>query len=67
MRSESFAEGLEVQYDKITGSIRFISTQYITICMRKFGDKARDVCVLVYPEQWKDIQLINGNRQEYEK
>jgi hypothetical protein len=67
MKYESFAESLEVRYRNITGTIRFISSKYITICMRSFNDRAKDVCILVFPEQWKDVELINGNRQSYEK
>ena len=67
MKYESFAEGLEVQYRNMTGRVRFISSSYITICLRAFDHKAKDVCVLVYPEQWKEVELIHGNRQSYEK
>jgi hypothetical protein len=49
------------------GTVRFISSNYITICMRAFDHKAKDVCVLVYPEQWKEVEIIHGNRQSYEK
>ena len=67
MKLESFAEGLQVHYKGMTGVVRFISPQYITICIRAFNVKARDVCILVYSEQWKEVELINGNRQSYEK
>jgi hypothetical protein len=67
MKYESFAEGIEVQYKEMIGTVRFISNKYITICLRSFDVRAKDVCVLVYPEQWKEVELIHGNRQSYEK
>jgi hypothetical protein len=67
MKYESFAEGLEVRYRGMPGTVRFISNSYITVCMASFSERAKDVCVLVYPEQWKEVELIHGNRQSYEK
>ena len=29
--------------------------------------KNERVLVLCYPEQWKEVELIHGNRQSYEK
>jgi hypothetical protein len=63
----TFYKGLEVKYGDYVGDVDFISEQYITICLRRLDHKSRDVCILIYPPQWKDVELINGNRQSYEK
>lgn len=55
----TFTENLLVKYKEHTGVIRFISNQYITICVETYEHKVRDVCMLVYPEQWNDIQIVN--------
>jgi len=62
----TFTEGLLVKYKDHTGIVRFISNQYITICVKTYDHKVRDVCMLVYPEQWKDIQIVN-DYEESEK
>lgn len=67
MKSDQFAEGLEVSYQHLTGTIHFICSSYITVCVRTFEDRVRNVCVLVHRENWKDLNLLTGNRQDYEK
>lgn len=54
----TFYEGLEVRYKQHVGFVDFICEKYITICLRKFEHRSKDVCLLVYPSQWKDIQLL---------
>ena len=63
----TFHEGLEVRYRQHTGFVNFICEKYITICVHRSEERSRDVCLLVYPQQWKEIELIHGNRQSYEK
>ena len=62
----TFTEGLLVTYKNHTGVIRFISNQYVTICVETYEHKVRDVCMLVYPDQWKDIEIVN-DYEETEK
>jgi hypothetical protein len=54
----AFYQGLEVRYKQHVGFIDFVSEKYVTICLRKFNERSRDVCLLVYPSQWKDIELL---------
>jgi hypothetical protein len=54
----AFYGGLEVRYKQHVGFVNFISEKYITICLRKFDDRSRNVCLLVYPSQWKDVKLL---------
>lgn len=53
-----FVEGLEVEYKGQIGIIRFICDQYLTICVKKFSEKNRDVCLLVYRDQYHKISLL---------
>lgn len=62
----TFSEGLLVRYKSYLGKVRFISNQYITICIQTYDHKVRDVCLLVYPNEWKDIELV-GDYEETEK
>ena len=54
----TFYQGLEVRYKQHVGFIDFVSERYVTICLRKFDERSKDVCLLVYPSQWKDIELL---------
>jgi hypothetical protein len=54
----TFYQGLEVQYGNYTGFVDFITEQYITICLQQFEHKSKDVCMLVYRDKWKDVQLL---------
>lgn len=55
----TFAEGLEVQYKDHIGTIRFICDSYVTVCIAKFPeDRRRDVCILVYRNNFNDIKLL---------
>jgi hypothetical protein len=55
----TFAEGLVVQYKTHIGTIRFICSSYITLCVNHFPeDKRRDVCILIYPDQYAHIKLL---------
>lgn len=58
MSKITFAEGLEVYYKNFFGMIRFVSNQYITVCIRTFpNEKVRDLCLIVYPSDYHLIQL----------
>ena len=54
----TFYQGLEVRYKQHVGFVDFVSEKYITICLRKFDERSKDVCILVYPKQWADIKLL---------
>jgi len=59
MKFDEIIEGAEVSYHHLTGTIRFVSHSYITLCVQTFPEKVRDTCLLIYPDQWKDLQLIS--------
>ncbi len=56
-------EGTEVCYDGMYGHIRFVCDEYMTVCVREFPEKVRDVCILVFPSNYHKISLLNGNNQ----
>jgi len=62
----TFAEDLLVRYKSYVGKVRFISNQYITICVKTYDHKVRDVCILVYPSEWDSIEIV-GDYEETEK
>ena len=59
------ALGLEVEYNKFIGYIKFIDEEYLTICVkRKEGQMFGDVCMVVYPSQWGNIKLMGGPHRD---
>ena len=59
----NFYKGLEVRYGQHVGFVDFICEKYITVCLRKFEERSKDVCILVYPHQWKDIKLLKESEK----
>jgi hypothetical protein len=59
----NFYNGLEVRYGQHVGFVDFICEKYITVCLRKFEERSKDVCILVYPHQWKDIKLLKESEK----
>lgn len=57
MSKLTFCEGLDVYYNGHFGKIRFICNNYMTICIQSFDEKVRDVCMLVYPDNYKLVTL----------
>jgi hypothetical protein len=54
-----FTEGLLVQYENYVGQIRFVCNSYVTLCVNVFpGQKQRDVCMLIYRDNFKKIKLL---------
>jgi len=59
----TFYEGLNVKYKDHTGFVSFVCEKYITICIQTFDHRSRDVCLLVYPQQWKEVQLLKQSEK----
>jgi len=66
MSKSTFFEGLRVKYNIHVGHVKFISDEYMTLCINSNPDPMRDVCILVYANQWKNIELLSGNRNSDE-
>lgn len=58
-----FSEGILVKYKHFIGTIRFVDTRYITICIREGVRKVNDVCILVFPNDWKNVQLMKESEK----
>ncbi len=57
-------EGTEVYYRGMYGHVRFACETYMTVCVREFpNERVRDVCLIVYPCQYNELTLVNGNNQ----
>jgi len=59
----TFYEGLNVKYREQVGVVDFVCEKYITICINQLEHRSRDVCLLVYPQQWKEIQLLKQSEK----
>ena len=59
----SFYSGLRVKYKDHVGTIDFVSDNYVTICIEQFEHRSRSVCILVYPKEWKEIQLLKQSEK----
>lgn len=57
MSKITFTEGLEVHYNQHYGIIGFVCEEYITICIKSFEQKMKNVCMLVYPDQYSSVKL----------
>jgi hypothetical protein len=56
-------EGTEVYYRGMYGHVRFVCETYMTVCVQEFPEPVRDVCLIVYPSQYNELILLNGNNQ----
>jgi hypothetical protein len=59
----TFYSGLEVKYKNNVGFVDFVCEKYITICVNQLEHRSKDVCLLVYPSQWKDVQLMKESNK----
>jgi hypothetical protein len=59
----TFAKGIEVYYRGTHGVVDFICEKYITVCIDKSKDRLKDVCLLVYPEQYGEITLAKESNK----
>ena len=64
MASSTFAIGIVVRYKDIYGEIAFICEQYLTICvLKRDANMVSDVCMVVYRENWEDIELLKSSHK----
>ncbi len=56
----TFEIGSFVEWKHIKGYIRFISDQYISICVNVDSDAHMDCCVLCHTESWNDV-IVHHN------
>jgi hypothetical protein len=59
----TFYSGLDVKYKDHVGFVNFVCEKYITICINQLEHRSKDVCLLVYREQWKEVQLLKESEK----
>lgn len=59
----NFMEGLDVKYKNHVGTIRFICDSYLTLCIQEHDEKVRNVCILIYRDEWNQIKLLNEDEK----
>jgi hypothetical protein len=63
MSKITFAKGIEVYYNGTHGVVEFVCEKYITVCVCRMEHKSKDVCLLVYPNQYGDITLVKESNK----
>jgi hypothetical protein len=60
-----FSEGDIVSYDELIGSVKFVCNSYFTLCIKRFeSEKPRDVCILIYRQDFNKIKLLKKFKNE---
>ena len=59
----TFYSGLDVKYKEQVGFVHFVCEKYITICLGQSEHRSKDVCILVYPSQWENVQLLKQSEK----
>lgn len=54
----TFYQGLMVTYKDHVGWVNFIGETYITVCVRQFEERSRNVNILVDRKNWNQIHLL---------
>jgi hypothetical protein len=54
----AFYQGLNVSYKDHVGWVNFIGETYITICIKEFEERSRNVNILVVKKDWNQIHLV---------
>jgi len=62
MKNTVFSEGLHIRYKNYVGHVKFVCEDYITLCIHTNPNPLKDVCILIYPNQWCNVELLSGNR-----
>ena len=71
MQETDFQVGLTISYEDMIGDVQFVSEEYITFCVSEKPSHCPNsrhptvkVCMLVYPHQWKDCELVVDNNDD---
>ena len=59
----TFYSGLNVKYKDHVGVVDFVCEKYITICINQSENRLKEVCILVYPQYWKEVQLLKQSEK----
>lgn len=61
-----FEPGTRVKYHETEGEVNFVSTEYLTICIKRGQHRVNDVNLVVYPYNWSDIEPIKQEVKDEE-
>lgn len=57
-----YPEGTEVYYKGHRGIIKFSDETCVSVCIRVFPEEpVRNVCLIVYKNEWDNLILVHGN------
>jgi hypothetical protein len=59
----NLTKGLIVKYNDHVGKIDFISNTYLTLCIKEYEEKRRNVCILIYRKDWNKILFLNEDEK----
>jgi hypothetical protein len=59
----SFAPDMIVTYHHITGPIKFVSNQYITVCINSHLPKQKQTNILIPHKDWKQVSHIKDSQK----
>lgn len=61
-----FATGQLVRYKNNEGIVDFIDTEYIGICTKECADRVRCVRLIVHPDQWDQVTVVDSSSSVHE-
>jgi hypothetical protein len=61
--NDQFYEGLDVYYQEHFGIIRFVCSDYVTVCIKSGKERLNDICIIVYPHRYGDIKLAKQSQK----
>ena len=61
--SETLSVGIEVYYQEHFGIIRFVCSDYVTVCIKAGKERLNDICIIVYPHRYGDIKLAKQSQK----
>ena len=61
-----FATGQLVRYKNVEGFLDFVDTEYIGICARHCANRVHCVRVIVHPDQWDQVEVVDSSCSVHE-
>jgi hypothetical protein len=59
-KNDVLIKGTYVRYKIHTGIINFVCNRYVTLIIKKGDHRSNDVEILIYPDNFKFIELIES-------
>ena len=61
--NQPFSPGIAVYYQEHLGDIRFVCSDYVTVCIKAGKERLNDICIIVYPHRYGDIKLAKQSQK----